>query len=349
MAAGGYKEFVAGETLDEDEINDYLMQGVLVFAGTAARGSAIATPVEGQFSFLKDSDTLQFYDGSAWVEFSTSPGAAVVSGTTGSPTLGTVSSGGTTFNVYSFTGSGSITFSDAGFAELLVIGGGGSGGVGRGGGGGAGGHVAVSQGYFPVGTATVVVGAGGASVASLSDYGITGISGNTSRIGDFYSPGGGGGGGISLQSPSLASRSTPGSNGGSGGGASGFSTGATLTAGNGLSPIGNNGGTANGLSGGGGGGASAVGANAPSATVGGDGGAGAASSITGTSVTRAGGGGGGASTPGSGGTGGGGAAGNPTGTNGVANTGGGGGGTLATNTNTSGAGGSGIVIVRVAV
>lgn len=66
MAAGGYKEFVAGETLDQDEINDYLMQGMLVFAGTAARGSAIGTPVEGQFSFLKDSDTVEFYDGSAW-------------------------------------------------------------------------------------------------------------------------------------------------------------------------------------------------------------------------------------------------------------------------------------------
>jgi hypothetical protein len=45
MAAGGFKEFVAGETLDQDEINDFLMQGMLVFAGTAARGSAITSPV----------------------------------------------------------------------------------------------------------------------------------------------------------------------------------------------------------------------------------------------------------------------------------------------------------------
>ena len=28
MAAGGFKEFVAGETLDQDEINDFLMLGV---------------------------------------------------------------------------------------------------------------------------------------------------------------------------------------------------------------------------------------------------------------------------------------------------------------------------------
>lgn len=71
MAAGGFKEFVAGEVLDQDEINDYLMQGMLVFAGTAARGSAIPSPVEGQFTFLKDSDKTQFFDGSQWVDLST--------------------------------------------------------------------------------------------------------------------------------------------------------------------------------------------------------------------------------------------------------------------------------------
>jgi hypothetical protein len=43
MAAGGFREFVAGEILTEDLINDYLLQGVLVFAGTAARGSAITS------------------------------------------------------------------------------------------------------------------------------------------------------------------------------------------------------------------------------------------------------------------------------------------------------------------
>jgi hypothetical protein len=118
MAAGGFKEFVAGETLDQDEINDFLMQGMLVFAGTAARGSAITSPVEGQFTYLADSDKVEFYDSTQWVELSTTPGAAVVSATTGSPTLGTVSSGGTTYNVYSFTGDGSITFSDAGCRTL---------------------------------------------------------------------------------------------------------------------------------------------------------------------------------------------------------------------------------------
>jgi len=349
VAAGGFKEFVAGETLDQDEINNFLMQGMLVFAGTAARGSAITAPVEGQFTYLADSDKVEFYDSTQWVELSTTPGAAVVSGTTGSPTLGTVSSGGTTYNVYSFTGSGSITFSEAGFAELLVLGGGGSGGVSRGGGGAGGGMLSVAQAYLSAGTATVVVGAGGASQASAGDnYGLTGVSGNTSRIGDFFSPGGGGGGMASYDFPDIGTRSNAGQNGGSGGGAGGFNTGVTRTAGNGISPIGNNGGNAAGEAGGGGGGAGASGANATSNN-GGNGGNGAASSITGSSVTYAGGGGaGGSSTNGSGGTGGGGAGGNLTATNGGTNLGGGGGGVFQANT-TGASGGSGIVIVRVAV
>ena len=140
MAAGGFKEFVAGETLDQDEINDFLMQGVLVFAGTVARGSAITAPVEGQFAFLKDSDALTFYDGTQWTELSTTPGAAVISATTGSPTItsGTVI-GGTAYDIYQFTGDGSITVDDGGFVEVLIIGGGGGGGLGASGSSRAGG------------------------------------------------------------------------------------------------------------------------------------------------------------------------------------------------------------------
>ena len=161
MAAGGYKEFVAGEILDEDEINDFLMQGVLVFAGTAARGSAITSPVEGQFAFLKDSDALTFYNGTAW--------AALESG------LKT--------------------------ADFLVIAGGGGGGRGRAlanreaaGGGGAGGYLCSVAGENsggdgsavpPIGIEsgsafTVTVGAGG---AASSGAGIPGTIGNLSRIG----------------------------------------------------------------------------------------------------------------------------------------------------------------------
>jgi hypothetical protein len=268
---------------------------------------------------------------------------ALVTATTGSPA--TTTDGNAT--IYSFTGSGSITVSRAGFVELLVLGGGGSGGLGYGGGGGGGGHLEITQAYFPVGAHTVVVGAGGAAQSTVGDnYGLMGINGNTSRIGDFFAPGGGGGGGLTIDFPDIGLRSQSGQNGGSGGGASGFNTGSSRVAGNGLSPIGNNGGASANAAGGGGGGAGAVGGNA-SSVVGGNGGNGTASSITGSSVTRGGGGGGGAATGGSGGTGGGGAGGSATATAGGTNLGGGGG-AIGNQSNVAGvAGGSGIVIVRV--
>ena len=350
MAAGGFKEFVAGEILDEDDINDFLMQGVLVFAGTAARGSAIGTAVEGQFAFLKDTDTLTYYSGSAWEELSTTPGAAVVSGTTGSPTLGTVSSGGTTYNVYSFTGDGSITISKGGFAEVLLVGGGGAGGSGQGGGGGAGGHLALASTFLPVGTATVVVGAGGTgySNASYTTVGFSGRGGRTSRLGNYYAPGGGGGAGFSdKNNASNDYAGNIGAAGGSGGGGGGTNGAAvSSTGGLGVLGLGNDGGPVGFLAGGGGGGAGAVGAT-PGSQIGGNGGAGTANSITGSSVTRAGGGGGwGNVTFGTAVSGGGGNA-AVNGAAGTANSGGGGGG--SSTGNAGGNGGSGIVIVRVAV
>ena len=67
MAAGlGFKTFTTGEVLTAADTNGYLMQGVLVFASSAARASAITSPQEGQYSYLKDTDALEYYSGSAW-------------------------------------------------------------------------------------------------------------------------------------------------------------------------------------------------------------------------------------------------------------------------------------------
>jgi hypothetical protein len=68
MAAGlGFKNFVAGDVLSATDVNGYLMQGVLVFADAAARTAAITSPQEGQVSYLKDTNSTQYYSGSAWV------------------------------------------------------------------------------------------------------------------------------------------------------------------------------------------------------------------------------------------------------------------------------------------
>jgi hypothetical protein len=61
------KVFTAGEVLAAADVNEFLMdQSVQSFAGTAARGSAIPSPVEGMVSFLEDSNTVAIYDGSDW-------------------------------------------------------------------------------------------------------------------------------------------------------------------------------------------------------------------------------------------------------------------------------------------
>jgi hypothetical protein len=69
MAGAGFKTFTAGEVLTAADVNSYLMQqAVLVFASDAARTSAVASPTEGMLSYLKDTDTVQSYSGSAWAD-----------------------------------------------------------------------------------------------------------------------------------------------------------------------------------------------------------------------------------------------------------------------------------------
>jgi hypothetical protein len=56
------KVFVAGEILTASDVNVNLMdQAVMSFAGTAARGSAIPSPVEGMVTYLNDLDRLEVY------------------------------------------------------------------------------------------------------------------------------------------------------------------------------------------------------------------------------------------------------------------------------------------------
>ena len=68
MAAGlGFKDFVTGEVLTAADVDGYLMQGIWVFASNAARDAAVTSPQEGNFAFTKDTNSLWYYDGAAWV------------------------------------------------------------------------------------------------------------------------------------------------------------------------------------------------------------------------------------------------------------------------------------------
>jgi hypothetical protein len=94
MAAGlGFKTFTTGEVLSAADVNGYLMQGVLVFATTAARDAAITSPQEGQFAYTKDTNSLWYYDGAAWVASGATgdiEGVTAGTGITGGGTSGTV-------------------------------------------------------------------------------------------------------------------------------------------------------------------------------------------------------------------------------------------------------------------
>lgn len=93
MAAGlGFKTFTTGEVLTAADTNGYLMQGVLVFASSAARASAVTSPQEGQYSYLKDTDALEFYNGTAWTGAPVGDITGVTAGTgiSGGGTSGTV-------------------------------------------------------------------------------------------------------------------------------------------------------------------------------------------------------------------------------------------------------------------
>lgn len=72
MAAGlGFKTFATGDVLTASDTNGYLMQGVWVFADAAARTAAVTSPQEGNMSYLKSTDSLEYYSGSAWVAVDT--------------------------------------------------------------------------------------------------------------------------------------------------------------------------------------------------------------------------------------------------------------------------------------
>lgn len=73
MAGAGAKLFTSGSVLTAAQVNTYLMdQSVMRFADAAARTAAFGgtgepTLAEGMVSYLMDTDSVEVYDGSAWV------------------------------------------------------------------------------------------------------------------------------------------------------------------------------------------------------------------------------------------------------------------------------------------
>lgn len=71
MAGAGWKSYSTGDLISATEFQTFIQdQVVQVYADSSARDTALGTSdAEGMFCFLKDTNTLQFYDGSSWVNF----------------------------------------------------------------------------------------------------------------------------------------------------------------------------------------------------------------------------------------------------------------------------------------
>lgn len=83
MAAGlGFKDFTTGEVLTSADVDGYLMQGIWVFASAAARSAAVTSPQEGNMSYLKDTNSTEYYSGSAWVAIAGAGGSMTLLSTT---------------------------------------------------------------------------------------------------------------------------------------------------------------------------------------------------------------------------------------------------------------------------
>ena len=120
MAAGlGFKTFTTGEVLTAADTNGYLMQGILVFASSAARAVAITSPQEGQYSYLKDTNALEYYDGAAWVG---APVGDITAVTAGKGLTGGGSSGDVTVSLATTAKGDLVAGSGASTAAVLTVG-----------------------------------------------------------------------------------------------------------------------------------------------------------------------------------------------------------------------------------
>lgn len=96
MAGAGYKLFATGDVLTAAQVNTYLQeQTVMVFADATARTTALSGVLsEGMVTYLKDTNVVEVYDGSAWIGTTGDiTGVTATSPLTGGGTTGAITVG----------------------------------------------------------------------------------------------------------------------------------------------------------------------------------------------------------------------------------------------------------------
>ena len=94
-ANAGYHLFNTGDVLTASQVQYNLQnQTIMYFASSAARTSALSgVLVEGMFSYLADTDSTEYYSGSAWTSISNPGDITAVTTAAGSGLSGGASSG----------------------------------------------------------------------------------------------------------------------------------------------------------------------------------------------------------------------------------------------------------------
>jgi len=111
MAGAGWKSYSTGDLISATEFQTFIQDQVIqVYADSSARDTALGTSdAEGMFCFLKDSNTLQFYDGSSWVSFvgdGDITAVTVTTNATGGLSGGATASSGAFSSTLTFTPNG---------------------------------------------------------------------------------------------------------------------------------------------------------------------------------------------------------------------------------------------------
>lgn len=123
MAGAGYKLFNTGDVLTAAQVNTYLQeQVVMVFANATARTTALSGVLaEGMVTYLKDTDALEIYSGSAWVGYGSGDITGITTGATSGLTGG-VTSGTADLKLNTTAKGGLLVGTGSGTSSELTVG-----------------------------------------------------------------------------------------------------------------------------------------------------------------------------------------------------------------------------------